>query len=220
MATSSLTPTAGKAPNLAAGILMRFGAIVATLAVQALILFGGAGTLHWPWAWVYFALSLAVFLINGALMLRLSPQTIAERGRPRDMRGWDKVVTSVGGLAMYLVLPLVAGLDFRFGWSPELRGFWHLAGAVVLTAGYALAAWAMDSNAYFSTRRAHPERARSHGVSQWPVPVRPPSGLRGLHAPGAGNAVPAGLVVGALACAGDGRRHGDPNRVGRSHVAG
>lgn len=151
MATSSLTPTAGKAPNLATGILMRFGAIVATLAVQALILFGGAGTLRWPWAWVYFALSLAVFLINGAIMLRLSPQTIAERGRPRDMRGWDKVVTSVGGLAMYLVLPLVAGLDFRFGWSPVLRGFWHLAGAVVLTAGYALAAWAMDSNAYFST---------------------------------------------------------------------
>ena len=47
MATSSRTPTTGKTPNLATGILMRFGTIVATLAVQALLLFGGAGTLHW-----------------------------------------------------------------------------------------------------------------------------------------------------------------------------
>ena len=112
MGASSLTPRTGKIANLAAGISMRFGAIVATLAVQAVLLFGGAGTLRWPWAWIYFAISLAVFLINGALMLRLSPETIAERGRPREMRGWDKVVTGVGGVAMYLALPLVAGLTY------------------------------------------------------------------------------------------------------------
>ena len=151
MGASSLTPRTGRSANLAAGISMRFGAIVATLAVQAVLLFGGAGTLHWPWAWVYFAISLAIFLINGALMLRLSPETIAERGRPREMRGWDKVVTGIGGVAMYLALPLVAGLDVRFGWTPALGVAWHLAGAAVLAAGYGLTAWAMDSNAYFST---------------------------------------------------------------------
>ena len=96
---------------------MRFGAIVVTLAVQAALLFGGAGTLNWPWAWVYFGISLAIFLINGAIMLRTSPETIAERGRPREMRGWDKVVSGIGGLAMYLALRLVAGLDIRFGWT-------------------------------------------------------------------------------------------------------
>jgi hypothetical protein len=151
MGASSLTPRTGRSPNLAAGISMRFGAIVATLAIQALLLFGGADTLHWPWAWVYFAISLAIFLINGALMLRLSPDTIAERGRPREMRGWDKAVSGIGGLAMYLALPLVAGLDVRFGWTPALSVAWHATGALVLAAGYGLTAWAMDSNAYFST---------------------------------------------------------------------
>ena len=150
MGASSLTPRTGRSPNLAAGIALRFGAIVATLAVQAVLLFGGAGTLHWPWAWVYFAVSLAVFLINGALMLRISPETIAERGRPREMRGWDKVVAGIGGVAMYAVLPLVAGLDMRFGWTPALSVAWHVAGAAALAAGYGLTAWAMDSNAYFS----------------------------------------------------------------------
>ncbi len=130
---------------------MRFGAIVATLAVQALLLFGGAGTLSWPWAWIYFGISLAVFLINGALMLRISPETIAERGRPREMRRWDKLVSGLGGAAMYIALPLVAGLDSRFGWTHTLGVTWHAAGAVVLAMGYGLMAWAMFSNAYFST---------------------------------------------------------------------
>jgi protein-S-isoprenylcysteine O-methyltransferase Ste14 len=52
---------------------------------------------------------------------------------------------------MYLVLPLVAGLDVRFGWTRALSVAWHLAGAVGLTVGFGLAAWAMISNAYFST---------------------------------------------------------------------
>ena len=220
MATSSRNSTTGKAPDLAAGILMRFAAIVATLAVQALLLFGGAGTLRWPWAWIYFAISLAVFLINGALMLRLSPETIAERGRPREMRGWDKVVTGVGGVAMYLALPLVAGFDVRFGWTPALSVAWHVAGAAVLAAGYGLTAWAMDSNAYFSTVVRHPKRARSRPVPQRPVPVRAPSGLRGLHAPGAGDAVPAGILVGTAACARDGHCDGDPYEARGSHAAG
>ena len=116
-----------------------------------MLLFGGAGTLHWPGAWVYFAVSLAVFLTHGALTLRISPETIAERGRPREMRGWDKVVAGIGGVAMYAVLPLVAGLDMRFGWTPALSVAWHVAGAAALAAGYGLTAWAMDSNVYFST---------------------------------------------------------------------
>jgi hypothetical protein len=90
MGASSFTPRTGKPSPLAAGISMRFGAIVATLTVQAVLLFGGAGTLHWPWAWICFAISLAIFLINGAHMLRLSPVTIAERGRPGEIRAFHR----------------------------------------------------------------------------------------------------------------------------------
>ena len=151
MGASSLTPRTGRSPNLAAGIALRFGATVATLAVQAVLLFGGAGTLHWPWAWVYFAVSLAVFLINGALMLRISPDTIAERGRPRKMRGWDKVVAGIGGVAMYAGAAVSGGPGHAVRLDPALSVAWHVAGAAALAAGYGLTAWAMDSNAYFST---------------------------------------------------------------------
>jgi len=64
---------------------------------------------------------------------------------------WDKVVSGLYALAMYLALPSVAGLDERFGWTGDLSVTWHVAGAVVLAAGVGLSAWAMIANAYFST---------------------------------------------------------------------
>jgi protein-S-isoprenylcysteine O-methyltransferase Ste14 len=140
-----------KRSNMVRGIAVRLGVIGVTLAVQAALLFGGAGTLNWPWAWVYFAISLVTVLINGSILLRTSPEMVAERGRPKEVQGWDKVVSSIWGVAVYLALPLVAGLDVRFGWPPALNVIWHAAGAVVLAAGYGFTAWAMISNAYFST---------------------------------------------------------------------
>jgi protein-S-isoprenylcysteine O-methyltransferase Ste14 len=151
MGASSLIPRTGRSPELAAGIALRFGAIVVTLAVQALLLFGGAGTLQWPWAWVYFGISLATVLIGSTIVLRTSPELIAERGRPRQMRSWDKAVSGVLLVAGYLALPLVAGLDMRFGWTPVVSAVWHVTGAAVLAAGFSLTVWAMRANAYFST---------------------------------------------------------------------
>jgi protein-S-isoprenylcysteine O-methyltransferase Ste14 len=51
---------------------------------------------------------------------------------------------------MYFALPLVAGLDVRFGWTRDLSVAWHVAGAVVLAVGLELTSWAMIANAYFS----------------------------------------------------------------------
>ena len=157
-----MTQRTDKRSNTAKGIVLRFAAIAITLVLQAVLLFGGAGTFNWPWAWVYFGISLATVAINGAIMFRTSPELIAERGRPKEMQGWDKFVSGIGGAAMYLALPLVAGLDRRFGWTPALSVAWHAAGAVVLTAGYGLTAWAMHANAYFSTAvRIQSERGQT-----------------------------------------------------------
>jgi protein-S-isoprenylcysteine O-methyltransferase Ste14 len=152
-----------KRSNVAKGIILRLGTIVAFLVVQAVLLFGGAGTLSWPWAWVYFGISLAIMAINGAIMLRTNPELIAERGRPKEVQHWDKLVTGIGGAAMYLALPLVAGLDMRFGWTLALSVAWHVAGAMVLTAGYGLTSWAMHANAYFSTA-VRIQSERGHAV--------------------------------------------------------
>jgi protein-S-isoprenylcysteine O-methyltransferase Ste14 len=138
-------------PNVAVGIVMRFGQIAIVLVFQAVILFLAAGRLNWTWAWVFLGICLVSVLINGTFLLRTSPETAAERGRPKEMKDWDKVVGGLWGLAQYLVLPLVAGLDVRFGWTPGLSAPGHVAGGVVLAVGLGLFGWAMIANAYFST---------------------------------------------------------------------
>jgi protein-S-isoprenylcysteine O-methyltransferase Ste14 len=151
MNTTPETPPTENRPNVAAGIAARFGAVAISFALQAGILFLGTGRLDWTWAWVYLGICLVSVLINGTIMLRTSPETIAERGRPTEMKGWDKVVGGLWGLAQFLGLPLVAALDVRFGWTQEFSAAWHWAGAVALAAGLGLSGWAMIANAYFST---------------------------------------------------------------------
>lgn len=151
MNAASRVPSTGDRSDVRTGILMRARTIAISFVVLALLLFVGAGRLDWTWAWVYLGINILTVLIGGAILLRSSPETIAERGRPREMRDWDMIVTGLWSLFQYLLLPLVAALDVRFAWTREPGLAWHLAGAVVVALGLGLSAWAMQANAYFST---------------------------------------------------------------------
>lgn len=151
MNAASRVPSTGDRSDVRTGILMRARTIAISFVVLALLLFVGAGRLDWTWAWVYLGINLLTVLIGGTILLRSSPETIAERGRPREMRDWDMIVTGLWSLFQYLLLPLVAALDVRFAWTREPGLAWHLAGAVVVALGLGLSAWAMQANAYFST---------------------------------------------------------------------
>ncbi|HEY9645923.1 MAG TPA: isoprenylcysteine carboxylmethyltransferase family protein [Chroococcidiopsis sp.] len=142
-------------PETAKGVVRRFVQVIIALLLQAAILFFASGRLSWIWAWVYLAIAFASLLINGTILLRTSPETIAERGRLSETEPWDKIVSGGWALALFVVVPLVAGIDVRFGWTQHLHPAWHPAwnvgGAVLLACGLGLAAWAMIANAYFST---------------------------------------------------------------------
>lgn len=151
MYTKSKVPPSENHRTLVAGILKRAGTVAIFLVLIAAILFLAAGRLNWTWAWVYLGISLASVLINAPIMLHTSPETIAERGEIRMTKTWDKVVSGFYALAMYFALPLVAGLDVRFGWTQDPGVGWHVGGAIVLAVGLELTSWAMIANAYFST---------------------------------------------------------------------
>jgi protein-S-isoprenylcysteine O-methyltransferase Ste14 len=145
-----MTPQAGD-PALRAGIAARIAQVLTGFAAEGTILFLGAGSLAWSWAWVFLAIGLVTMLVNGALLLRKRPETVAERARGWQTRGWDKVVGGLCAVAMFAGVPLVAGLDQRFGWTGTFPTEWHVAGAFLLVGGYALSLWAMLANAFFST---------------------------------------------------------------------
>jgi len=83
--------------------------------------------------------------------MRYNPETVAERGKPKEFKNWDKVVSGLWSVLQFLLIPLVAGLDYRFGWTGSMSLGWHLLGAALFASGLALFGWAMISNAYFST---------------------------------------------------------------------
>jgi len=144
-------PRAAGSSDLARGVVKRFAQVMIVLFIQAAVLFGAAGQLGWIWAWVFLGISILSVFINGTILLRKSPEMIAERGHAKITKTWDKIVASLYGLSLFLAVPLVAGLDTRLGWSQSLGSVWHIGGGVILVVALALAGWAMIENAFFST---------------------------------------------------------------------
>jgi protein-S-isoprenylcysteine O-methyltransferase Ste14 len=143
--------TSDKQGNIISGIFARAGQILAMFIIMGLELFLGSGTIYWTAAWVYLGISILSLLINAVFMLRTSPETVAERGRPKEVKDWDKLVGGLWLILQYFFVPLVAALDFRFGWTQEYAIGWQVLAAVIYALALGLTGWAMISNAYFST---------------------------------------------------------------------
>jgi protein-S-isoprenylcysteine O-methyltransferase Ste14 len=111
---------------------------------------------RWEWweAWAYAALCILGFAISRMLAARRNPGLLAERARflqHEDAKPWDKALAPLLGLGGALI-PLVAGLDARFGWSPA-----PASGAAIkwvslflMVVGYAWGSYALIENRFFS----------------------------------------------------------------------
>lgn len=151
MTTTSETPQSKEKQNITEGIAARAGQILVMFIVMALELFLGSGKLNWIWAWVFLGIGLLSLSINAVFMLRTSPETVAERGRPKEVKDWDKLVGGAWLIGQYFLMPILAALDIRFGWTREIATLWHVLGAAAYGLSLGLAGWAMITNAYFST---------------------------------------------------------------------
>jgi len=117
------------------------------------LLFICAGTLDWPMAWVYTALLLASTIGSRLIVYLRNPDTLRERARFTSNEGtaqWDRGLALVVGLLGPMALAIAAGLDHRFGWSPEIANWAKVLAAFILACGYFVAVWAMVENRYFS----------------------------------------------------------------------
>jgi protein-S-isoprenylcysteine O-methyltransferase Ste14 len=118
------------------------------------VLFIAAGRFDWTMAWIYIGIHIAFTLISRLIVFRLSPETLVERGRAmqaEDVAAGDRFMVVIVGLLGPLAIWTIAGLDDRFGWSPDLS-FLTLGIALLgVVLGYVLGTWAMVTNAFFSS---------------------------------------------------------------------
>jgi protein-S-isoprenylcysteine O-methyltransferase Ste14 len=120
------------------------------IAGMGVALFWSAGRIDWWAAWAAIAVWLAFYIAMDILLLRFNPDLMAERlNPPKGAKSWDRALMSIFRLTT-LVRYILAGLDQRYGWTVGFPVAAQLAGLVVCVLGYALLAWAMTSNSFFS----------------------------------------------------------------------
>jgi protein-S-isoprenylcysteine O-methyltransferase Ste14 len=69
----------------------------------------------------------------------------------QSAKAWDKVLAPLMALSVSFPLVIVAGLDHRCGWSPAFPLWLIVLGFILITLGYAFAAWAFVENRFFSS---------------------------------------------------------------------
>ena len=125
--------------------LMKF---VCGLLMVGVLIFLPAGTLGYTYGWLLMGLLFIPMLIAGFVMLAKSPKFLKKRLDAKEKQGTQKGVVAVSGL-MFVAGFVVAGLDFRFGWS-NMPSWVVVTASVLFLIAYALYAEVMRENAYLS----------------------------------------------------------------------
>ena len=118
------------------------------LLLVGLLIFLPAGTFCYTYGWLLIGLLFTPMLIAGFVMLAKSPDFLAKRLDVKEKQGAQKGVVALSGL-MFIAGFVVAGLDFRFGWS-TVPTWVIIAASVLFLVAYALYAEVMRENAYLS----------------------------------------------------------------------
>ena len=121
--------------------------ICGVLLVGALV-FLPAGSLAYTWGWLFMALLFVPMFGAGLVMLAKSPELLKKRLDVKEKRSAQKGVVGFSGL-IFLAGFVVAGLDYRFGWS-KMPLCVIITAAVLFLVAYGLYAEVMRENAYLS----------------------------------------------------------------------
>ena len=118
------------------------------LLMVALLIFLPAGTLAYGGGWLLVGLLFGPMFIAGLVMLRKSPEFLIKRLDGKEKQATQKGVVALSGL-MFIAGFVVAGLDYRFGWS-NMPVPVTVVASVLFLAAYVLYAEVMRENAYLS----------------------------------------------------------------------
>ena len=113
-----------------------------------LVIFLPAGTFSFPGGWLLMGILFVPMFLAGIVMMCKNPDLLKSRLNAKEKQGEQQLVVKLSGL-MFLVGFILAGLDFRFGWS-KMPLWVVITASVVLLISYGLYAEVMRENAYLS----------------------------------------------------------------------
>lgn len=131
--------------KLACSALIKF---TAGLLLVGALLFLSAGSLAYMNGWLFIGLLFIPMLFLGIVLLIKAPNLLEKRLSAKEKESTQKGVVALSGL-LFIAGFVVAGLDFRFGWS-KMPLWVVITASVVLLISYGLYAEVMRENAYLS----------------------------------------------------------------------
>lgn len=120
--------------------------------IQGVLLFGSAGRLDWPRAWLFVALTGFWMVANVVAVALMDPELLNQRGcwkRKKDAKPWDRKLVTLFGVFSFCLPPVVMGLDVgRHRWL-SLGPWAATLGVLLFSLGWLLITWAMVVNTHF-----------------------------------------------------------------------
>ena len=129
-------------------VISAISKLVIGLGAIATLLFAPAGTFSFSGAWHLIALLFIPMLIIGIVFYILAPSTLERRMRAKEERSKQKGVVALSGL-LFLACFILAGLDFRFGWS-EIPNWVIWTASSIFILSYGMYAEVMRENEWLS----------------------------------------------------------------------
>ncbi len=121
--------------------------IVGAFAIGVFV-FLPAGTLNFSQGWLFMGVLFIPMILLGTVLLFKSPGLLEKRLNAKEKERGQRGVIGLSAL-MFLGGFIVAGLDFRFGWS-RMPLWVSVVASVVFLLAYALYCEVMRENAYLS----------------------------------------------------------------------
>lgn len=116
--------------------------------LMGLLLFLPAGTLRYPGGCLLCLLLFLPMFVAGLVMLKKAPDLLRKRLDAKEKLGTQKAVIGLSGL-MFVGGFVLAGLDWRFGWT-RVPPWLTVLSAVLFLVGYGLFAEVLRENAWLS----------------------------------------------------------------------
>jgi len=131
-------------------VLTYFTVEYLSVAVVGAAIMLSAGRKDWWPAWAVVAVMAVNLTAVGIVLLRFQPNLMAERMYPpKSAKTWDQTLVSILRLTQ-LARYILGGLGLRYGWMHGFPLWLQIAGIAGCLLGYAVFAWAMASNSFFS----------------------------------------------------------------------
>jgi protein-S-isoprenylcysteine O-methyltransferase Ste14 len=130
------------------------------LFVQVVVFFVSAGNLIVVRPWFYFVTAFIHYVVSTAVQFKLNPELLVQRLKAKrgGSKLWDEILMRLSNLMVIILIPAIAGLDFRFGQS-LLNVNFVFVGLLFVLVSSVLLNWAMIVNPHFEpTVRIQEER--------------------------------------------------------------